>query len=289
MRRPASPTGSCSSWATRSSRSIASAGPIPTSSGSFARRFPRPAGCRCRLNFRSQPAVLEFVNALFAEELKTGRTSRSRAFRGRSAPGRPSSSSGRSSRKEESRGHERPDDVAPEASRGASRIDAAPRRPSAAAARGRLDRPAAPRPAGLGREDRVGKRGRQESARAGAPRRHRLAVPRPDRRGLLRRGPAALGHRLLPRRRPRLLRPAGNLRRGEPAARAGQSGRRGEPGGRAAEPVVRPAGRDALLAGATSGGAVGGAVRRAVCRPSWAPSRRSRSDGPPPRLPRCGP
>ena len=231
-------------------------------------------------NFRSQPAVLEFINALFAEELASRRAyepfGRSAA---RSARGRPSSCSGRSSRKKVGvrvrcpatpRPHPRAH--SPEAERG---VPAGPRhaRRADAAARGGLHRPARPRAAGFGREDRVAERRRERDGPGRRPRRHRHPLPRLDRRGLLRRGPAALGHRLLPGRRPRLLRPAGNLRRGQPAAVAGQSGRRGEPGGRAAEPAVRPAGRDAFLAGAAGKRIVGAGCLPRSCPPNWTRSR----------------
>ena len=61
-------TGSCSSSAISSSRSIAFAGPIPTSSSSFSREIPAAGQLPLSLNFRSQPAVLDFVNALFGGE-----------------------------------------------------------------------------------------------------------------------------------------------------------------------------------------------------------------------------
>ena len=88
------------------------------------------------------------------------------------------------------------------------------RRRSCGAPRSRLDRPAHPRHARRRREDRLGRRGgqgRHAGGSAGPAGRHRPAVPRPDERRILRRSPAALRHRLLPRRRTRLLRPAGNL------------------------------------------------------------------------------
>ena len=60
---------SCSSWATTSSRSIVSAAPSRTCSGSCASEMPAAGRLPLSLNFRSQPAVLDFVNALFCEEL----------------------------------------------------------------------------------------------------------------------------------------------------------------------------------------------------------------------------
>ena len=118
-------------------------------------------------------------------------------------------------------------------------------------ARGRLDRPPHPQHARLGREDRLGRRAAkagQPAARAVRPGRRRPAVPRADERRILRRGPAPLRHRLLSRRRPRLLRPAGNLRPAESAADARQPLRRSEPGRRAPQPDVRTSRRDAVLA-----------------------------------------
>ena len=96
--------------------------------------------------------------------------------------------------------------------------------------------------------DEDGGQNRQTGGPGGPAGRHRPAVPRPDERGILRRSPAALRHRLLPRRRTCLLRPTGNLRPAEPVAGDQQPVRRGEPGRRAPQPDVRPAGRNAVVA-----------------------------------------
>ena len=63
---------SCFSWAISSSRSIASAAPIRTSSASCARRFPTAAACRSRRISAASRAIIDFVNALFSEEFGEG-------------------------------------------------------------------------------------------------------------------------------------------------------------------------------------------------------------------------
>ena len=242
------------------------------------RRFPPAGRLPLSLNFRSQPAVLEFVNALFGEELKGPDEEYEplRADRGQVGPTpaveflwaiepeeRRRCVSRRTTRVRRAGGSRA---GSPERQR-RREADLIARRLRGCSTRARSS---------CWEKDG----GRTGPARGRAARRRRPAVPRLDRRGVLRGGPAALGHRLLPGRRPCLLRPAGNLRRGEPAAVAGQSRRRGEPGRRAAQPAVRPAGRDAFLAGAASGGLVGGTVCRGAAAPSWAQEQaRQRATG----------
>ena len=60
-----STTASCSSSATSSNRSTASAAPARTCSAISAAKIPEPGQLPLTKNFRSQPAILNFVNALF--------------------------------------------------------------------------------------------------------------------------------------------------------------------------------------------------------------------------------
>ncbi len=180
------------------------------------------------LNFRSQPAVIEFVNALFSSEMgpeyeplvahrrQLGPTPaveflwaiepESRV--GFSPPPQPSEASEASNA-----GGPKPTlQDGPPAERNRRReAEWIARR-----LRGMLDTGEK-----LVWDDKAAASG--EPALRGPSGRHHPPVPRPDERRVLRRGPAALRHRLLPRRRPRLLCPAGNLRHREPLAHGGQS------------------------------------------------------------------
>ncbi len=85
-------------------------------------------------------------------------------------------------------------------------------------------------------------------ARRGAAGGHRHPVPRPGGRAALRAGAPRRGDRPPPDWRPCLLFAARDLRPAEPAAQRHQLLRRGEPGRRAAEPLLLAARRDAALA-----------------------------------------
>ncbi len=80
---------------------------------------------------------------------------------------------------------------------------------------------------------------KEAKALRGHARGFRPAVSRVDKRRILRGGPAAVRHRLLSRRRTRLLLAAGGLRPVEPVAGDRRSRRRGQPAGRASQPDVR--------------------------------------------------
>ena len=182
-------------------------------------------------NFRSQPAILEFVNGLFWHELGGGyeplRAHRPQStpqpaveFLWAQAPPGTSKEDVRSVRRREA------DWIAV---RVAAMLDGGERLVGE------------PLPAHRGRE----------TPRAPVRAKSRFCLRAFGRRAV--RGRAApSGHRLLPGRRTRVLCPTGDLRPAEPAADSDQSERRREPRRSAAQRLLRPDRRDAVLAGPAS-------------------------------------